>query len=85
MPNIIGRQALVLGAGMGGLTAARALADHFERVLVLERDTLPEHRKTVRAFRRAGTCMSCWPAVSRHCASCSPASTVTSRQWAPSR
>ncbi len=43
MPNIIGRQALVLGAGMGGLTAARALADHFERVLVLERDTLPDH------------------------------------------
>ncbi len=26
---------------MGGLTAARALADHFERVLVLERDALP--------------------------------------------
>jgi 2-polyprenyl-6-methoxyphenol hydroxylase-like FAD-dependent oxidoreductase len=43
MPKIIGRQALVLGAGMGGLTAARALVDHFERVLVLERDALPEH------------------------------------------
>jgi 2-polyprenyl-6-methoxyphenol hydroxylase-like FAD-dependent oxidoreductase len=43
MPNVIGRQALVLGAGMGGLTAARALADHFERVLMLERDVLPEH------------------------------------------
>jgi len=27
---------------MGGLAAARVLADHFERVLVLERDTLPE-------------------------------------------
>jgi len=26
---------------MGGLTAARVLADHFERVLVLERDALP--------------------------------------------
>ena len=43
MPNVIGRQAVVLGAGMGGLTVARALADHFERVLVLERDALPEH------------------------------------------
>ena len=42
MPNVIARQALVLGAGMGGLTAARALADHFERVIVLERDALPE-------------------------------------------
>jgi 2-polyprenyl-6-methoxyphenol hydroxylase-like FAD-dependent oxidoreductase len=43
MANVIGRQALVLGAGMGGLTAARALADHFERVVILERDALPEH------------------------------------------
>src|SRR5262245_38114384 len=43
MPNVIARQALVLGAGIGGLTSARALADHFERVVVLERDALPEH------------------------------------------
>jgi 2-polyprenyl-6-methoxyphenol hydroxylase-like FAD-dependent oxidoreductase len=43
MAAIIGRQAIVIGAGMGGLTAARAFADHFERVLVLERDTLPAH------------------------------------------
>jgi 2-polyprenyl-6-methoxyphenol hydroxylase-like FAD-dependent oxidoreductase len=42
MPGLIGRQALVVGAGMGGLTAARVLADHFEHVLVLERDALPE-------------------------------------------
>ena len=41
MANMIGRQALILGAGIGGLTAARALADHFERVVVLERDPLP--------------------------------------------
>jgi 2-polyprenyl-6-methoxyphenol hydroxylase-like FAD-dependent oxidoreductase len=41
MADFIGRQAVVIGAGMGGLTAARVLADHFERVLVLERDALP--------------------------------------------
>jgi 2-polyprenyl-6-methoxyphenol hydroxylase-like FAD-dependent oxidoreductase len=41
MSSVIGRQAVVIGAGMGGLTAARALADHFERVLVLEQDVLP--------------------------------------------
>src|SRR3989441_1277922 len=41
MSSFIGRHAVVIGAGMGGLTAARALADHFERVLVLERDVLP--------------------------------------------
>src|SRR5712691_5399222 len=37
----IGKRAVVVGAGMGGLTAAGALADRFEQVLVLERDALP--------------------------------------------
>jgi 2-polyprenyl-6-methoxyphenol hydroxylase-like FAD-dependent oxidoreductase len=41
MSNVIAQQAVVIGAGMGGLSAARALADHFERVLVLEGDALP--------------------------------------------
>jgi 2-polyprenyl-6-methoxyphenol hydroxylase-like FAD-dependent oxidoreductase len=36
----IGRQAVVIGAGISGLVAAQALADHFERVVVLERDKL---------------------------------------------
>jgi 2-polyprenyl-6-methoxyphenol hydroxylase-like FAD-dependent oxidoreductase len=42
--------AIVIGASMGGLLAARALAEHFTRVTVLERDTLPtdvEQRKGV--------------------------------------
>src|SRR5215472_16023979 len=39
--RLIGRQAVVVGAGMAGLPAARALADFFEQVIVLERDTLP--------------------------------------------
>lgn len=34
--------ALVIGAGMAGLLAARVLADHFERVTLVERDTLPD-------------------------------------------
>ena len=41
MSNLIGEQAMVVGAGIGGLTAARVLADYFERVLVFERDALP--------------------------------------------
>jgi 2-polyprenyl-6-methoxyphenol hydroxylase-like FAD-dependent oxidoreductase len=36
-----GKQAVVIGAGISGLVAARALSDHFERVIVLERDELP--------------------------------------------
>jgi 2-polyprenyl-6-methoxyphenol hydroxylase-like FAD-dependent oxidoreductase len=39
--NLIGKQAVVIGAGMGGLAAAGALAGHFEQVVVLERDALP--------------------------------------------
>jgi 2-polyprenyl-6-methoxyphenol hydroxylase-like FAD-dependent oxidoreductase len=39
--TLIGKQAVVIGAGMAGLTAAGALANHFAHVVVLERDTLP--------------------------------------------
>ena len=39
--TLIGRQAVVVGAGMAGLAAARVLADYFDNVVVLERDTLP--------------------------------------------
>src|SRR4051794_6818323 len=38
---VLGKRAVVIGAGMGGLTAARAAADAFEEVVVLERDELP--------------------------------------------
>ena len=39
--HLIGKQAVVVGAGMGGLAAAGALVHHFEHVVVLERDALP--------------------------------------------
>jgi 2-polyprenyl-6-methoxyphenol hydroxylase-like FAD-dependent oxidoreductase len=42
MPNTIGEQAVVIGAGMGGLSAAKAVAPFFERVVVLDRDALPD-------------------------------------------
>lgn len=41
---------VVLGASMAGLLAARVLSDHYRRVTLVERDTLPafaEHRKGV--------------------------------------
>jgi flavin-dependent dehydrogenase len=40
----------VVGGGMAGLLTARVLADHFERVTLIERDALPDsaqHRKGV--------------------------------------
>jgi len=52
-----GGHAVVIGASMGGLLAARALADHFERVTLLERDHFPErdgeNRKGVPQGRHA--------------------------------
>jgi 2-polyprenyl-6-methoxyphenol hydroxylase-like FAD-dependent oxidoreductase len=41
--------AVVIGASMAGLSAAAALAPHYRRVTVLDRDTLPDHP----AHRRA--------------------------------
>ena len=38
----IGEHAVVLGASMGGLLAARVLADFYETVTVVERDVLPD-------------------------------------------
>jgi 2-polyprenyl-6-methoxyphenol hydroxylase-like FAD-dependent oxidoreductase len=35
------REAIVIGASMAGLLAARTLADHFDRVTLLERDRFP--------------------------------------------
>jgi 2-polyprenyl-6-methoxyphenol hydroxylase-like FAD-dependent oxidoreductase len=39
--TVIGKQAVVIGAGMAGLASAGALADYFDNVVVLERDILP--------------------------------------------
>jgi 2-polyprenyl-6-methoxyphenol hydroxylase-like FAD-dependent oxidoreductase len=38
----IAKHALVIGAGMGGLAAAKAVAPHFDKVTVFDRDALPE-------------------------------------------
>src|ERR1700743_2319488 len=37
----IGEHAVVIGASVAGLLAARALADFYEQVTVIERDVLP--------------------------------------------
>jgi 2-polyprenyl-6-methoxyphenol hydroxylase-like FAD-dependent oxidoreductase len=50
VPKILADTAVVIGAGIGGLTAAAALAEFFSRVVVLERDELPmkpAHRRSL--------------------------------------
>ena len=52
----IGEHAVVIGGSLGGLLAARALADAYERVTVVERDALPhglEGRRAVPQGRHA--------------------------------
>ena len=52
----ITQHAIVIGASMGGLLAARALADYYQQVTVLERDVFPvpgENRKGVPQGRHA--------------------------------
>ena len=50
MPVSTGKHAIVIGAGMGGLAAAKALSSHFDEVTVMDRDALP-----VRPEPRPGT------------------------------
>lgn len=46
--------AVVLGAGMGGLLAARVLSEHYDRVTVLERDQLPDTADVRRGVPQGG-------------------------------
>jgi 2-polyprenyl-6-methoxyphenol hydroxylase-like FAD-dependent oxidoreductase len=40
--SYLGKRAIVIGAGLGGLSAARALSDYFDEVMILDRDELPD-------------------------------------------
>ena len=50
---IEGRHAVVLGGSMAGLLAARVLADHFENVTIVERDSYPETAQARRGTPQA--------------------------------
>jgi 2-polyprenyl-6-methoxyphenol hydroxylase-like FAD-dependent oxidoreductase len=60
--NVIGEHAVVIGAGLGGLLAARVLADRFERVTVIERDALPAADEPRRAVPQGRHCHTLLPA-----------------------
>ena len=50
MPDLARSHAVVIGAGMAGLTAAQAISGHFGNVTIIERDVLPAE-----AAPRSGT------------------------------
>ena len=50
MADLARSHAVVIGAGMAGLTAAQAISGHFEKVTIIERDVLPAE-----AAPRSGT------------------------------
>jgi len=56
-PNGKSRQALLLDAAIDGLVTARALADHVDRVIVVEQDRLATGhlRRTERPGRSVGS------------------------------
>jgi 2-polyprenyl-6-methoxyphenol hydroxylase-like FAD-dependent oxidoreductase len=60
--NMIGDHAVVIGASIAGLLAARALAEHYERVSVIDRDALPaagEGRRAVPQGRHVHALLPC--------------------------
>jgi 2-polyprenyl-6-methoxyphenol hydroxylase-like FAD-dependent oxidoreductase len=67
--TVIGKRAVVIGAGMGGLSAAAALADGFGQVIVLDATLSRAEPGIVRGRRKHGTCMRCCSAASARSAS----------------
>jgi hypothetical protein len=64
-----GNQALVIGASMGGLLAARVLAAHFDRVTIFDRDALPtsvENRPGVPQGRHGHGLLDTEPLIGSH-------------------
>jgi 2-polyprenyl-6-methoxyphenol hydroxylase-like FAD-dependent oxidoreductase len=57
----IGKNAVVIGAGIGGLTAAQAYAGKFEKVVVFERDMLPEGAETRAGVPQGSHPHALWP------------------------
>jgi 2-polyprenyl-6-methoxyphenol hydroxylase-like FAD-dependent oxidoreductase len=44
--NSIARRAVVVGSGVAGLFAARVLSDHFDEVVLIDRDDVPDSPRT---------------------------------------
>ena len=59
----MGQHAIVIGASMSGLLAARALSDFYAVVTVLERDAFPQSDNPRKGVPQGRPCA--WPAGAR--------------------
>jgi 2-polyprenyl-6-methoxyphenol hydroxylase-like FAD-dependent oxidoreductase len=57
----IGEHAIVLGASMGGLLAARVLSDFYRTVTVVERDQMPTNTAQRRGVPQGRHVHALWP------------------------
>ena len=73
----VAEHAVVIGAGMGGLAAAKAVAPYFDKVTVLDRDALPEGPDVPPERRKRGTRMRFLPEARERSRRCSPALEAT--------
>ena len=60
-----GERCAVLGSGMAGLFAARVLSDHFDQVVLIDRDEVRTRPPSVEAYRKASISTPFSPVVSR--------------------
>lgn len=66
------KHAIVIGGSMGGLLAARVLADYYERVTLVERDAFPPIGEQRRGVPQGPTRTDYWQAAGKFSKNCSP-------------
>lgn len=85
MSSLLGRRAIVIGAGIGGLSIAGALANSFEQVEVLERDRLAGALASRKGTPQDRHPTLCWLGAFRRWKKFSPVSRISWRELVPSR
>jgi 2-polyprenyl-6-methoxyphenol hydroxylase-like FAD-dependent oxidoreductase len=74
-----GEHAVVLGGSIGGLLAATVLADAYNQVTVIDRDSSRQSVSTVAASHRDGIFTDCCQAAQESWRNCSPGCWRSSR------
>ena len=57
--HYLGERAVIVGSGIAGLSAARAVADRFRQVVIVDRDELPKAPLLGREFPKVSTRTAC--------------------------